>query len=365
MVSFTTSWGRATGRLSTLVGERCRLVSPGFRLASCISRPPNLRHSNYTFSRAFTVSRRTSDEANKSSAIARRLKDPEHAGQRARLREFGLDNRVYVVTGGARGLGLVLAEALVEAGGHVYCLDRLTEPDASFHETQRRLLASGFDGSLHYKRVDVQDAKDLDWVISEAAAAHGRMDGLVAAAGVQNVTPALEYPPEKIAEMMNINYTGVYLSAVACAKQMIKYKTPGAMCLIGSMSGLVANKGLITSVYNSSKAAVMQLGRSLAMEWGQMKEFEGVTDASVAGSHLGHKRGIRVNVLCPGNIITPMVQKNFEDEPHLRALWESGNMMGRISEPEEYRGAVLFMLSDASSFMTGSHLVVDGGYTAW
>ncbi|KAK5940975.1 hypothetical protein PMZ80_006252 [Knufia obscura] len=230
--------------------------------------------------------------------------------------------------------------------------------------TQKRILAADFDGSLHYKRVDVQDAKDLDWVISEAAAAHGRMDGLIAAAGVQNVVPALEYPPEKIGEMMNINYTGVYLSAVACAKQMIKYKTPGAMCLIGSMSGLIANKGFTSSVYNSSKAAVIQLARSLAMEWGIIKEFEGMRDSSVAGSQ-GWKRGIRVNVLCPGNIMTPMVRKNFEDDPELRAIWERENMMGRISEPEEYRGAALFMLSDASSFMTGSHLVVDGGYTAW
>ena len=145
--------------------------------------------------------------------------------------------------------------------------------------------------------------------------------------------------------MMNINYGGVYLSAVSCARQMIKYKTPGAMCLIGSMSGLIANKGLITSVYNSSKAAVIQLGRSLAMEWGQI--IDG--------------KPIRVNVLCPGNIITPMVLKNFEDEPHLEALWASGNMMGRLSQPHEYRGAALFMLSDASSFMTGSHLVIDGG----
>ena len=106
--------------------------------------------------------------------------------------------------------------------------------------------------------------------------------------------------------MMNINYTGVYLSAVACAKQMIKHKTPGAMCLIGSMSGLIANKGFTSSVYNSSKAAVIQLGRSLAMEWGSMKEFEDVTDHSVAGSHPERKRGIRVNVLCPGNIMTPV-----------------------------------------------------------
>ena len=185
--------------------------------------------------------------------------------------------------------------------------------------------------------------------------------------------------------MLAINYTGVYLSAVACAKQMIKYKTPGAMCLIGSMSGLIANKGFTSSVYNSSKAAVIQLGRSLAMEWGVIKDFEDVDDDSVAANLpdvLVRKRGIRVNVLCPGNIMTPvrllsphpwqalltsnqMVKKNFEDDPELRGIWEKNNMMGRISEREEYRGAALFMLSDASSFMTGSHLIVDGGYTAW
>lgn len=91
-------------------------------------------------------------------------------------------------------------------------------------------------------------------------------------------------------QMMNINFGGVYLSAVACAKQMVKYKTPGAMVLVGSMSGLIANRGLHCSVYNSSKGAVIQLGRSLAMEWGQ------VIDG----------KAIRVNVLCPGNINTPV-----------------------------------------------------------
>ncbi len=150
------------------------------------------------------------------------------------------------------------------------------------------------------------------------------------------------------------------------------------MVLVGSMSGLNANKGFTSSVYNASKAAVIQLGRNLAMEWGK------VIDTG------GGKRAIRVNVLCPGNIITPMVLKNFEDDPGLRKIWEennvsctdyhklksetrhtiantllSGQMLGRISEMKEYRGAALFMLSDASSFMTGSHIIIDGGYTAW
>lgn len=126
--------------------------------------------------------------------------------------------------------------------------------------------------------------------MSEIADQYSRLDGLIAAAGVQNVTPALDYPPHKITEMMNINYGGVYLSAVSCARQMIKHKTPGSLLLIGSMSGLIANKGFTASVYNSSKAAVIQLGRSLAMEWGKIVDG----------------KPIRVNVLCPGNIMTPV-----------------------------------------------------------
>lgn len=116
--------------------------------------------------------------------------------------------------------------------------------------------------------------------------------------------------------MLSVNFTGVYLSAVSCARQMIKYRTPGSMCLIGSMSGLIANKGFTSSVYNSSKAAVIQLGRSLAMEWGVIKELADVDDGTIGSgasggdgvidNMKGKKRGIRVNVLCPGNIMTPV-----------------------------------------------------------
>lgn len=137
---------------------------------------------------------------------------------------------------------------------------------------------------MRYDKVDVRDPADLDRVITGIAEENQGLHGLIAAAGVQKVTPALEYPPEDINEMMEINYRGVYLSAVSCARQMIKYKTPGSMCLIASMSGLIANKGFTSSVYNSSKAAVCQLTRSLAMEWGKI--IDG--------------KPIRVNALCPG-----------------------------------------------------------------
>lgn len=119
----------------------------------------------------------------------------------------------------------------------------------------------------------------------------------------------------------------------------------GSILLVASMSGLIANKGMTSPVYNSSKAAVIQLARSLAMEWG--------------------RRGIRVNSLCPGHILTPMVELVFEQNPAAKATWEAENMLGRLACPEEFRGAALFALSDVSSFMTGSTMIIDGGHTAW
>jgi len=264
--------------------------------------------------------------------------------------QFNVHGKVFIVTGGGRGLGLMIAEGVAEAGGKVYCLDRLPEPDEEFKNAKTRAdPMSG--GSLHYQRVDVRNQQDLEEVIAGIAKDNGRLDGLVAAAAIQQLQPALEYKKQDIETMLDINYTGVFMSATSAAQQMIKYKCPGSIVLVASMSGLVANKGLISSVYNSSKAAVMQLGRNLAMEWGKM-DNDGC-------------RCIRVNSLCPGHIVTPMVEENFKEVPGLKETWERENMMGRLSRPEEFKGPALFLLSDASSFMTGSHLLVDGGHSAW
>ena len=208
-----------------------------------------------------------------------------------------------------------------------------------------------FGGSLHYSRMDVRDVESLNSTISRIAAEDSRLDGLIAAAGVQQIKPATEYTLDEISEVLAINYSGVFLSATAVAREMRKYKCRGSILIVASMSGFVANKGLISPVYNSSKAAVIQLSRSLAMEWGKIEE-----DGS---------GGIRVNSLCPGHIETPMVKKNFEDDPALKKTWLRENMLGRLSKPEEFRGAGLFLLSEASSFMTGATLVIDGGHTAW
>ncbi|KAK0718973.1 hypothetical protein B0T21DRAFT_454113 [Apiosordaria backusii] len=272
---------------------------------------------------------------------------------RKRFSDFDLAGKVYIVTGGAQGLGLTLAEALVEAGGKVYCLDRHPSPSDpdQWSRAQSRVVPS-WGGSLHYCQQDVSDNSSLDSLIASIAAENKRLDGVVAAAGIQQITPAMEYKPEDVAKMLEVNYTGVFMTATAAARQMFKYKTKGAsICLIASMSGLIANKGLLSPVYNSSKAGVIQLARNLAMEWSP-------TRPDGTG-------GIRVNCISPGHILTPMVLKNFEEVPGLRKKWEAENMMGRLAETSEFKAAVLFLMGTGSSFMTGNNLVIDGGHTAW
>ncbi|KAI9710692.1 MAG: hypothetical protein M1820_002525 [Bogoriella megaspora] len=271
--------------------------------------------------------------------------------KRLDLLDFDLTAQTFIVTGAGRGLGLHLASALAESGGKVYCLDTLPSPDTEFIHAQRD-VAPAMQGSIHYVHADVTQTELLDEVITRIADENQGLDGLIAAAGVQKIQESIHYEVKDAMDMLRVNYCGVFMTATSCARQMLRYKCRGRMCLIASMSGMIANKGLLSPVYNSSKAAVIQLARNLAMEWGDASQEEGVP-------------GIRVNSLSPGHIITPMVEKNFEEVPGLKETWEKENMVGRLARPEEFKAAALFLLSNASSFMTGSNLVIDGGHTAW
>ncbi|KAI8180441.1 L-xylulose reductase [Colletotrichum sp. SAR 10_86] len=267
-----------------------------------------------------------------------------------RFSDFDLKGRTFIVTGGAQGLGLSLAEALVEAGGKVYCLDQQERPHEDYAEALKRVVPE-WGGSLHYRQADVVDTEGLDKVITEIADKNQRLDGVIAAAGIMQITPAMEYTVPEIEKMLAVNYTGVFMTAQSAARSMFKYKNHGSICLIASMSGLVANIGMLSPAYNSSKAAVIQLARNLAMEWSPMRK-----DGS---------GGIRVNCISPGHILTPMVEQNFREVPGLKEEWEGHNMFGRLAETTEFKGAGLFLMSNASTFMTGSQLVIDGGHTAW
>lgn len=187
--------------------------------------------------------------------------------------------------------------------------------------------------------------------MSRIASDKNRLDGVIAAAGVNHLGSAMDHTEEDIKRVLRINYMGAFHTATTAAKEMALRNSPGLILLVASMSGLIANKGMLSPVYNSSKAAVIQLARSLAMEWGR-------TDAE-------RRCPIRVNYLCPGHIATPMAQMVMDESPDTKAIWESENMLGRLAEPHEFAGAAVFLLGDASSFLTGSTVVIDGGHTAW
>ncbi|EPS32732.1 hypothetical protein POX_d05112 [Penicillium oxalicum] len=261
-----------------------------------------------------------------------------------RFHDFDMEGRVYAITGGGRGLGLSMGEALTEAGAKVYALDRLESPHPDFLKAKEK-AEKEYDSAMEYIRIDVRDNTQVQNTFAAIAAQEKRLDGLVAAAGINHLQSALDHSQQALNDVLSINYTGVFNSATAAARQMFNYQKKGSILLVASMSGLIANKGMTSPVYNSSKAAVIQLARSLAMEWGRY--------------------GVRVNSLCPGHILTPMVEDVFRKNPGARAIWEAENMLGRLAMPEEFRGAAMFCLSDASSFMTGSTLVIDGGHTAW
>ncbi|KAF3762224.1 hypothetical protein M406DRAFT_98965 [Cryphonectria parasitica EP155] len=273
---------------------------------------------------------------------------PVHSGQALQRlvpaqKERSLKDKVIIVSGAGRGLGLVQSEALLEAGAKVYAIDRLEKPDPDFARVQAR--AEELGTSLTFQRLDVRDNISLNATVQKIADDNGRIDGLLACAGIQQETSALEYTMEDADKMFGVNITGVFMTAQAVARQMRRLDRPGSMVLIASMSGHVANKGLICPAYNASKAGVLQLGRNLAAEWGL--------------------HGIRVNTISPGYIVTAMTAPLFKQYPDRKENWPKQNMLGRLSYPEEYRGAAVFLLSDASSFMTGSDLRMDGGHCAW
>ncbi|ODA82019.1 hypothetical protein RJ55_00524 [Drechmeria coniospora] len=166
------------------------------------------------------------------------------------LPEFSLKDRVIVVSGGARGLGLVQAEALLEAGATVHCIDRLPspakDPCSMFSEVTKR-LGNELGTTLTYHQADVRNVDELNRIMESIAEKASRLDGLIAAAGINHEMTALECAPEEVDRMMSINVTGAFMTAQAAARQMIRLKHPGSICLIASMSGTIANRGMNAS----------------------------------------------------------------------------------------------------------------------
>lgn len=207
-----------------------------------------------------------------------------------------------------------------------------------------------------YHQLDVQDEASITSAFGKSDLRHP-IRGLVSCAAISGESDACDYNVDVFRQILNVNITGTFLIARAVANLMHRANVSGSIVLIASMSGHVSNRGINTSAYNASKAAVHQLARSLAAEWGHPQNtFPGSTPSATDPNPSMEPRPvylpIRVNTISPGHINTPL-----SEAARVRGLteeWAKQNMLGRISEPEEYRAPVLFLLGDGSSYMTGA-----------
>jgi NAD(P)-dependent dehydrogenase (short-subunit alcohol dehydrogenase family) len=250
------------------------------------------------------------------------------------LDAFSLTGRVSVVTGAARGIGRALTQALAEAGSDVVLLVRDKDSVATAVQDLQ-----GLGVTVLAVSADVADADQVERAVAEIVDRLGRVDVLVNNAGTCIHRPALEVTPAEWRSVMEVNVDGLWHCSQAFGRQMVAQRS-GVIVNIGSISAQIVNRPQWQPGYNASKAAVHQLTKSLAAEWAPY--------------------GVRVNALAPGYVKTEMAPV---DEPQFRQHWIEDAPMRRYAMPAELGPSVVFLASDASSFMTGSVLVVDGGYT--
>ncbi|MGI8424640.1 MAG: SDR family NAD(P)-dependent oxidoreductase [Chloroflexota bacterium] len=249
---------------------------------------------------------------------------------------FDLSGRVALVTGAGRGLGRVMAMALAAAGADLAVCSRTASEIESLRDE-----AAALGRRAEALVADVTDEAACERLVEETVARLGRLDILVNNAGMNIRKPVLELTAAEYEQVLRVNLHGYFLCARAAGRRMVAQGS-GKVINISSIMGTVALAN--QAAYASSKGAIEQLTKVMALEW---------------AAH-----GVQVNAIAPTYFETELTRPLFEDGERNRFITER-TPMGRWGQPHELAGAVIFLASDASSYITGHTLVVDGGWTAW
>ena len=244
---------------------------------------------------------------------------------------FRMDGKVALVTGASSGIGEGAAVALAAAGAHVVCLARRAEPLVA---TEAALKAGG--GSAEALAVDMADLEALETALSDRV-----FDVVVNSAGTARLGPAETMAVEDFDTVIGLNLRAAYFLSTFCAKAMMTAGRPGSIVHVSSQMGHVG--GVDRAVYCASKWGLEGMIRAMALDWGG--------------------KGIRVNAVAPTFVRTPLTEPTFAD-PAKRAWIDANIRLGRVAEVEDVAAAILYLASDAAAMVTGTSLLVDGGWTA-
>ncbi|KAI0674719.1 hypothetical protein C8Q78DRAFT_613788 [Trametes maxima] len=261
--------------------------------------------------------------------------------------DFSLQDRVALITGGNRGLGLEGALAFIEAGARaVYCLDINDAPGAEWTAVRdyvSRMQGKQGEGRLEYIKADVRD-QDGMWKIGEQIGdKEGRLDICFASAGIAgDGSTCLDVRADAVQKVLDVNLSGSLYTAQAAGKQMVRFGKGGSIIFVSSIGGHQAIPNFRAVQYSAAKSGVLQMTRNFACELAS--------------------EGIRVNCVSPGLIKTAIVSHVLQRDATTGVNWSP---MARHGEPHEFRGVVSWLASDASSYCTGTNILVDGGHNAW
>ncbi len=254
------------------------------------------------------------------------------------LEQFSLSGDTAIVTGGSRGIGKAMAKGLAQAGADVCVVNR----DKKAGEAAAKQIRKETDSRVISVPADVTQETQVEAMAEKVLDAFGAIDILVNNAGIARTSPAQEMSLETWNEVIEVNLTGVFLCTKHAGGKMID-ADGGRIINISSMSAFVANYPMEEVVYHASKGGVLSFTHQLASEWA--------------------KHDIRVNSIAPGYIRTEMIDELLQEQPEMKELWLSEMLMDEMAPPEELAGTAVYLASDASSYMTGETIVIDGGYT--